>query len=127
MSDIKREDVIKYIESMSVLDLAELVKELESRFGVSAAAPVAAVSAAGAPQAAAQAAEKTEFTVILKSVGAEKIKVIKEVRAVTALGLKEAKDLVEGAPKTLKEGVSKEEAEKIKKQVEAAGAQVELQ
>ncbi len=127
MSDIKREDVIKYIESMSVLDLAELVKELESRFGVSAAAPVAAVSAAGAPQAAAQAAEKTEFTVILKSVGADKIKVIKEVRAVTALGLKEAKDLVEGAPKTLKEGVSKEEAEKIKKQVEAAGAQVELQ
>lgn len=126
MSEIKRDDVIKYIESMSVLDLAELVKELESRFGVSAAAPVA-VAAAGAPQAAAQAAEKTEFTVVLKSVGAEKIKVIKEVRAVTALGLKEAKDLVEGAPKTLKEGVTKEEAEKIKKQVESAGAQVELQ
>lgn len=126
MSEIKRDDVIKYIESMSVLDLAELVKELESRFGVSAAAPVA-VAAAGAPQAAAQAAEKTEFTVVLKSVGADKIKVIKEVRAVTALGLKEAKDLVEGAPKTLKEGVTKEEAEKIKKQVESAGAQVELQ
>ena len=126
MSEIKRDDVIKYIESMSVLDLAELVKELESRFGVSAAAP-AAVAAAGAPQAAAQAAEKTEFTVGLKSVGADKIKVIKEVRVVTALGLKEAKDLVEGAPKTLKEGVTKEEAEKIKKQVESAGAQVELQ
>ncbi len=126
MSEIKRDDVIKYIESMSVLDLAELVKELESRFGVSAAAPVA-VAAAGVPQAAAQAAEKTEFTVVLKSVGADKIKVIKEVRAVTALGLKEAKDLVEGAPKTIKEGVTKEEAEKIKKQVESAGAQVELQ
>ena len=126
MSEIKRDDVIKYIESMSVLDLAELVKELESRFGVSAAAPVA-VAVAGAPQAAAQAAEKTEFTVVLKSVGADKIKVIKEVRAVTALGLKEAKDLVEGAPKTIKEGVTKEEAEKIKKQVESAGAQVELQ
>ncbi|MCR4287510.1 MAG: 50S ribosomal protein L7/L12 [Deltaproteobacteria bacterium] len=126
MSEIKRDDVIKYIESMSVLDLAELVKELESRFGVSAAAPVA-VAVAGAPQAAAQVAEKTEFTVVLKSVGAEKIKVIKEVRAVTALGLKEAKDLVEGAPKTLKEGVTKEEAEKIKKQVESAGAQVEIQ
>lgn len=126
MSEIKRDDVIKYIESMSVLDLALLVKELESRFGVSASAPVAA-AAAGAPQAAAQAAEKTEFTVVLKAVGADKIKVIKEVRAVTALGLKEAKDLVEGAPKTLKEGVTKEEAEKIKKQVESAGAQVELQ
>ena len=109
MADIKKEDVIKYIESMSVLELADLVKELEEKFGVSAAA------------------EQTEFNVVLKEAGAEKIKVIKEVRAITGLGLKEAKDLVEGAPKTLKEGVSKDEAEKIKKQVESAGAKVEIQ
>ncbi|HEY4706746.1 MAG TPA: 50S ribosomal protein L7/L12, partial [Thermodesulfobacteriota bacterium] len=111
MADIKKEDVIKYIESMSVLDLAELVKELEEKFGVSAAAPMAV--AAAAPAAAPAAVEKTEFNVVLKESGAEKIKVIKEVRAITGLGLKEAKDLVEGAPKTLKEGVSKDEAEKI--------------
>jgi large subunit ribosomal protein L7/L12 len=125
---ITKEDVVKYIEGMSVLELAELVKELEEKFGVSAAAPVA-VAAAGAPAggAAPAAAEKTEFTVVLKDSGAEKIKVIKEVRAITGLGLKEAKDLVEGAPKTLKEGVSKDEAEKIKKQVESAGAKVEIQ
>ncbi|MBI5492078.1 MAG: 50S ribosomal protein L7/L12 [Deltaproteobacteria bacterium] len=126
MADIKKEDVIKYIESMSVLELAELVKELEEKFGVSAAAPVA-VAAVGAAAAAPAAAEKTEFTVVLKEAGAEKIKVIKEVRAITGLGLKEAKDLVEGAPKTLKEGVAKDEAEKIKKQVESAGAKVEIQ
>ncbi len=128
MADIKKEDVVKYIESMTVLELAELVKELEEKFGVSAAAPVA-VAAVGAPAggAAPAAAEKTEFNVILKDAGAEKIKVIKEVRAITGLGLKEAKDLVEGAPKTLKEGVSKDEAEKIKKQVESAGAKVEIQ
>ena len=127
MSGIKKEDVIKFIENMSVLELADLVKEFEAKFGVSAAAPMA-VAAVGAAGAAAPAAEvKTEFTVVLKEAGAEKIKVIKEVRAVTGLGLKEAKDLVEGAPKTLKEGVSKEEAEKIKKQVESAGAKVELQ
>jgi len=125
MADIKKEDVIKYIESMSVLDLAELVKELEEKFGVSAAAPMAV--AAAAPGAAPAAVEKTEFNVVLKESGAEKIKVIKEVRAITGLGLKEAKDLVEGAPKTLKEGVSKDEAEKIKKQVESAGAKVEIQ
>jgi len=125
MADIKKEDVIKYIESMSVLDLAELVKELEEKFGVSAAAPMAV--AAAAPAAAPAAVEKTEFNVVLKESGAEKIKVIKEVRAITGLGLKEAKDLVEGAPKTLKEGVSKDEAEKIKKQVESAGAKVEIQ
>ena len=113
MSAITKEDVIKFIEGMSVLELADLVKELESKFGVSAAAPAAA--------------EKTEFTVVLKDAGAEKIKVIKEVRAITGLGLKEAKDLVEGAPKTLKEGINKEEAEKIKKQVESAGAKVEVQ
>lgn len=126
MADIKKEDVIKYIESMSVLELAELVKELEEKFGVSAAAPAAA-AAAPAGAAAPAAAEQTEFNVILKDAGAEKIKVIKEVRAITGLGLKEAKDLVEGAPKTLKEGVAKDEAEKIKKQVESAGAKVEIQ
>ncbi len=128
MAGITKDDVVKFIESMSVLELADLVKELEEKFGVSAAAPVA-VAAAGAPAAAgaAAAAEKTEFNVVLKDAGAEKIKVIKEVRAITGLGLKEAKDLVEGAPKTLKEGVNKEEAEKIKKQVESAGAKVEIQ
>ena len=128
MAGITKDDVVKFIESMSVLDLAALVKELEEKFGVSAAAPVA-VAAAGAPAGAgaAAAAEKTEFNVVLKDAGAEKIKVIKEVRAITGLGLKEAKDLVEGAPKTLKEGVNKEEAEKIKKQVESAGAKVEIQ
>ncbi|MBI5644272.1 MAG: 50S ribosomal protein L7/L12 [Deltaproteobacteria bacterium] len=126
MADIKKEDVIKYIESMTVLELAELVKELEEKFGVSAAAPVA-VAAAGPAAAAPAAVEKTEFNVILKDAGAEKIKVIKEVRAITGLGLKEAKDLVEGAPKTLKEGVSKDDAEKMKKQVESAGAKVEIQ
>ena len=124
---ISKEDVIKYIESMSVLELSELVKELETKFGVSASAPVAVAAAAPAGAAAPAAAEKTEFNVVLKDAGAEKIKVIKEVRAITGLGLKEAKDLVEGAPKTLKEGVSKEEADKIKKQVESAGAKVEIQ
>ncbi len=128
MADIKKEDVVKYIEGMTVLELAELVKELEEKFGVSAAAPMAVAAVGGAAAAAAPAAaEKTEFNVVLKEAGAEKIKVIKEVRAVTGLGLKEAKDLVEGAPKTLKEGVSKDEAEKIKKQVESAGAKVEIQ
>lgn len=127
MADVKKEDVIKYIESMTVLELAELVKELEDKFGVSATAPVAVAAAPAAGAAAPAAAEKTEFTVVLKDAGAEKIKVIKEVRAITGLGLKEAKDLVEGAPKTLKEGVNKEEAEKIKKQVESAGAKVEIQ
>ncbi|HAO92730.1 MAG: 50S ribosomal protein L7/L12 [Deltaproteobacteria bacterium GWB2_55_19] len=126
MADIKKEDVIKYIESMTVLELSELVKELEEKFGVSASAPVA-VAAPAAGAAVAAAVEKTEFTVVLKEAGAEKIKVIKEVRAITGLGLKEAKDLVEGAPKTLKEGVNKEEADKIKKQVESAGAKVEIQ
>ncbi|MEK7314357.1 MAG: 50S ribosomal protein L7/L12 [Deltaproteobacteria bacterium] len=127
MAQISKEDFVKHIEGMTVLDLAELVKELEQKFGVSAAAPVAMATAGAASAGGAAAAEeKTEFTVTLKVTGADKIKVIKEVRAVTGLGLKEAKDLVEGAPKTLKEGVSKEEAEKIKKQVESAGAQVEV-
>ena len=128
MSKIVKEDVIKFIESSTVLEIAELVKELENKFGVTAAAPVAvAAPVAGAAAAAgAPAEEKTEFTIILKSTGADKIKVIKEVRAITGLGLKEAKDLVEGAPKTVKEGDSKAEVENFKKQLEGAGAQVEI-
>ena len=122
---ITKEDVVSFIESMSVLELSQLVKELETKFGVSAAAPVA-VAAAGA--AAAPAAEaKTEFNVVLAAVSADKkINVIKEVRAITGLGLKEAKDLVEGAPKTLKEGISKADADEIKKKLEAEGAKVEI-
>ena len=123
----KQDDVMKAVESMTVLELAELVKAMEKRFGVSAAAPVAAVAvAAGAAGGAAPEEEKTTFTVILASAGDKKINVIKEIRTVTTLGLKEAKDLVEAAPKTVKEGVPKEEAEKIKKLLEAAGAKVEL-
>ena len=122
------EGLIKSIEVMSVLELSELVKALEDKFGVSAAAPVAAMAVAGAPGAAAGAAEeeKSLFSVVLTDIGAKKINVIKEVRALTDLGLKEAKDLVEAAPKEVKEGVLKEEAEKMKKQLEAAGAKVEL-
>jgi len=128
MAQVTKQDVIKYIEGITVLELAELVKELENKFGVTAAAPVAvAAPVAGAAAAAgAPAEEKTEFTIILKSTGADKIKVIKEVRAITGLGLKEAKDLVEGAPKTVKEGVSKADVENFKKQLEGAGAQVEI-
>jgi large subunit ribosomal protein L7/L12 len=125
MAGITKDDLIKHIESMSVLDLSELVKDLEDKFGVSAAAPVAAAAAPGAGGAA-PAEEKTDFTVVLKAMGSEKIKVIKEVRAITGLGLKEAKDLVEGAPKDVKEGVSKEESEEIKKKLEAVGAEVEV-
>ena len=123
---VSTDDFVKQIESMSVLDLANLVKALEDRFGVSAAAAAAPVAVAGgAPAAAAPAAEaQTEFTVVLDSAGDKKINVIKAVREVTSLGLKEAKDLVEGAPQTIKEGVSKEEAEKIKKVFEEAGAKV---
>jgi large subunit ribosomal protein L7/L12 len=125
---ITKEDVIKFIEGMTVLELSELVKELEAKFGVSAAAPVAvaAVAAGGAAPAAAAAEEKTEFDVILTSFGAEKIQVIKEIRAITGLGLKEAKDLVEGVPKPVKEGIAKAEADEIKKKLEAVGATVEI-
>ena len=127
---ISTEDFVKQIESMSVLDLANLVKALEDRFGVSAAAaavPMAMPGAgAGAAAAAAPVEEQTEFTVVLQEVGEKKINVIKAVREVTSLGLKEAKDLVEGAPKPIKEGVPKDEAEKIKKQFEEAGAKVEV-
>ncbi|KRT35556.1 LSU ribosomal protein L12P [Acetomicrobium thermoterrenum DSM 13490] len=124
-----KEEIIKAVEEMTVLELSELVKALEDRFGVSAAAPVAmmaAAPAAGGAGAAAEEEEKTEFDVILKSIGANKINVIKVVREITSLGLKEAKDLVDGAPKPVKEGVSKEEAEEIKKKLEEAGAEVEV-
>jgi large subunit ribosomal protein L7/L12 len=121
----KMEELIQTIEQMSVLELSELVKELEDRFGVTAAAPVAA-AAAPAAAAAEEAEEQTEFNVVLTDIGAQKIQVIKAVRALTGLGLKEAKDLVEAAPKEVKEGVNKEEAEAAKAQLEEAGATVEL-
>jgi len=122
---VTKEEVIKFIENMTVLELSEMVKELEEKFGVSAAAPVAV--AAAAPAAAAEAAEeKTEFDVILKNCGANKINVIKVVRALTSLGLKEAKDLVDGAPQPVKTAVSKKEAEDAKKQLVEAGAEVEV-
>ncbi|MDD3153953.1 MAG: 50S ribosomal protein L7/L12 [Victivallaceae bacterium] len=121
------EQFISYVENMSVLELSKLVKALEERLGVSAAAPVAVAAAPAAAGAAAPAAEeKTEFTVVLSAFGENKIAVIKEIRAITGLGLKEAKDLVEGAPKPVKENVAKEEADKIKAQLEGAGAKVEL-
>ena len=121
---ITREDVISYIENMTVLELSELVKELEDKFGVTAAAPVAAVAVAAAPAAAEE--EKTSFDVVLKDGGAQKIQVIKVVRQLTDLGLKEAKELVEGAPNPVKTGLSKEDAEAAKKQLEEAGAAVEI-
>ena len=121
----KMAEFVDWIETISVLELSQLVKALETRLGVSAAAPVAAAAAPAAGGAAA-AEEKTEFTVELTEAGAQKIAVIKEVRAITGLGLKEAKDLVEGAPKPVKENVAKDEAEKIKKQREAAGAKVTI-
>jgi large subunit ribosomal protein L7/L12 len=122
---ISTEDFVKQIETMSVLDLSNLVKALEERFGVSAAAAAMPMAMpAGAAAAAAPVEEKTEFTVVLDNAGDKKINVIKAVREVTSLGLKEAKDLVEGAPQTIKEGVTKEEAEKIKKAFEEAGAKV---
>jgi large subunit ribosomal protein L7/L12 len=124
MSNITKDQVIEWLSGQTVIDLAALVKDLEGKWGVSAAA---AASAAPAAAAAAPAAEaQTEFTIVLKAAGANKIGVIKEVRAITGLGLKEAKDLVEGAPKPVKENAPKAEAEEIKKKLEAAGAQVEL-
>jgi large subunit ribosomal protein L7/L12 len=127
MSELNQEKVVDYLSSLSVLDIANLTKALESKWGVSAAAPVA-VAAVAAPGAAPAAAveEKTEFDVILASMGAKKIDVIKEVRAITGLGLKEAKDLVEGAPKPVKTAISKDEAATIKAKLEAAGAVVEV-
>jgi large subunit ribosomal protein L7/L12 len=129
MADITKEDVIKYIENMTVLELAGFVKELEEKFGVSAAAPVgmmAAMPAGGAAPAAAAEEEKTEFDVVLKDAGAQKIQVIKVVRSLTDLGLKEAKDAVEGAPTVIKAAVSKADAEDAKKKLEEAGAAVEI-
>jgi len=126
MADITKDDVIEFIANMSVLDLSELVKELEEKFGVSAAAPVAFAGVMPAGDAGAAAEEQTEFDVILETFGDKKINVIKEVRAITGLGLKEAKALVEEAPKAVKEGVAKDEADKIKEKLEAAGAQVSV-
>jgi large subunit ribosomal protein L7/L12 len=124
MADITKDQVVEWLSAQTVLEVADLVKELEEKWGVSAAAPVAVAAAAAAPAEAVE--EKDEFDVILKAAGANKIGAIKEVRAITGLGLKEAKDLVEGAPKPVKEGVSKSEAEELKKRLEAAGAEVEL-
>jgi len=126
MADITKDDVIEFIANMSVLDLSELVKEMEEKFGVSAAAPVAMMAAGPADAGAGAAEEKTEFDVVLTAAGDKKIQVIKEVRAITGLGLKDAKALVDEAPKPVKEGIAKEDAEKIKAQLEEAGAQVEL-
>ncbi|MCD6205798.1 MAG: 50S ribosomal protein L7/L12 [Candidatus Marinimicrobia bacterium] len=125
MADITRADVLAYLEKANMLEISELIKEIEEKFDVKAAAPVAIAAAAPAADAPAEE-EKTEFDVILKEVGAQKINVIKVVRAATSLGLKEAKDLVDGAPNPVKEGVTKEEAEDLKKQLEEAGATVEV-
>ena len=126
MSNVTKEQVIEWLSAQPVLELAALVKDLETKWGVSAAAAVAAAPAGAAAAAAPAAEAQTEFTVVLKEAGANKIGVIKEVRAITGLGLKEAKDLVEGAPKNVKENAPKAEAEDIKKKLEAAGAKVEL-
>jgi large subunit ribosomal protein L7/L12 len=126
MSKITKDDVVKFIEEMTVLELSALVKELEEKFGVSAAAPMMAAVAVGGGTPAAAAEEQTEFNAILTGFGAEKIQVIKVVRAITGLGLKEAKDLVEGVPKPIKEGVSKGEAADIKKKIEEVGGTIEI-
>ena len=124
---VTKEDVVEFISSMSVLELSEFITELEEKFGVSAAAPVAVAAAGAAPaEGAAAEEEKTEFDAVLTAIGDQKIKVIKEVRAITSLGLKEAKELVESAPQAIKEGVSKEEAAEIKEKVEAVGGSVEV-
>lgn len=128
MAEVTKEQVVEFISNMSVLELSEMVKELEEKFGVSAAAAAVAVApaAGGAPGGEAAAEEKTEFDVILTSFGDKKINVIKEVRGITGLGLKEAKEFVESCPKAVKEGVSTEEAEEIKKKLEEAGASAEI-
>ena len=124
MASEKITNILEEIKSLTIVELADLVKAVEEEFGVSAAAPVGVVAVAGAAAPAAE--EKTEFDVVLKSFGAKKLDVIKAVREITGLGLKEAKEMVEGAPKTVKEGVSKDEAESVKKALEAAGAEVEV-
>lgn len=126
MADITRADVLEYLEKANMLEISELIKEIEKKFDVKAAAPVAAVAVAAEATEAPKVEEQTEFDVVLKEIGAQKINVIKVVRAVTNLGLKEAKDLVDGAPSTVKEGISKEDAESLKKQLEEAGAKVEI-
>jgi large subunit ribosomal protein L7/L12 len=126
MADITKDQVVDFIANMSVLEMSELVKEMEEKFGVSAAAAAVAAPAAGGGESEAAAEEKTEFDVILTSFGEKKINVIKEVRSITGLGLKEAKEAVEAAPKAIKEGVSKEEAEEVKKKLEEAGASTEI-
>ena len=126
MSSVTKEQVISYLENLTLLEAADLVKELEAKFGVSAAAPVMMAGGGGGGAAAAPAEEQTEFTAILTAAGDKKINVIKEIRTITGLGLKEAKDLVEGAPKTIKEGITKDEAAKIKKVLEENGAKVDL-
>jgi len=123
----KREDVLKYLEEANMIEVSELVKYIEEKFGVTAAVPVAAVAGAAGGDAAADAAEKSDFNVVLTAAGQSKIAVIKVVRAITSLGLKEAKELVDSAPKAVKEGVAKDEAEDLKSQLEEAGATVELQ
>ena len=123
---VTKDEVVSFIDSMTVLEMSEFVKELEDKYGVTAAAPAAAAAAPAAGGAVAAAEEKTEFDVILSAAGDKKIQVIKEVRTITGLGLKDAKDLVEAAPKPIKEGVKKEEADAIKAQVEAAGGTVEV-
>ncbi|OGT30595.1 MAG: 50S ribosomal protein L7/L12 [Gammaproteobacteria bacterium RIFCSPHIGHO2_12_FULL_35_23] len=126
MATISRQDVLEAISAMSVMDVVELIKEMEDKFGVTAAAPVAMAMAPAAGGTAAAVEEKTEFDVIMKSFGDNKVNVIKVIRTVTGLGLKEAKDLVEAVPKAVKEGISKADAENIKKQLEEAGAEVEV-
>jgi large subunit ribosomal protein L7/L12 len=123
---VTKEDVVSFIDNMTVLEMSEFVKELEDKYGVTAAAPMMAMPAGGDAGGAAAAEEKTEFDVVLTACGDKKIQVIKEVRAITGLGLKDAKDLVDGAPKPLKEGVKKEEAEEIKTKIEGAGGSVEI-
>ena len=123
----KREDVLKYLEEANMIEISELVKDIEDKFGVTAAVPVAAAAAGGASEGAAEGGEKSSFNVVLSAAGQSKISVIKVVREITSLGLKEAKELVDSAPKAIKEGVDKDEAESLKSQLEEAGATVELQ
>ena len=123
---VKREDVLKYLEEANMIEISELVKDIEDKFGVTAAVPVAAAAAGGAAEGAAEGGEKSSFDVVLAAAGQSKISVIKVVRELSGLGLKEAKELVDSAPKTVKEGVAKDEAETIKSQLEEAGATVEL-
>ena len=124
---VKREDVLKYLEEANMIEISELVKDIEDKFGVTAAVPVAAAAAGGAAEGAAEGGEQSSFNVVLSAAGQSKISVIKIVREITSLGLKEAKELVDSAPKAIKEGVDKDEAESLKSQLEEAGATVELQ